>query len=140
MFWFSLDTAGQLSQASPWASVSWSLCDTLGSSGQLSQLSAGDFIELEAFDDGSGVINAVEIERKAPDEIKIVGPVEAWDEASRSVTLLGIDFDLSAATYENELEQNISAAAFYGALSQGEFVKIKDADSNGVFEKAELDD
>lgn len=106
----------------------------------LSQLSAGDFVELEAFDDGSGVINAVEIERKAPDEVRIVGPVEAWDESSQSVTLLGIDFDLSAASYENEFDQNISAAAFYGALSPGVFVKIKDADSNGVFEKAELDD
>jgi hypothetical protein len=106
----------------------------------LSQLSAGDFVELEAFDDGSGVINAVEIERKAPDEVRIVGPVEAWDETSQSVTLLGIDFDLSAASYENELDQKISAATFYGALSPGVFIKIKDADSNGVFEKAELDD
>ncbi len=106
----------------------------------LSQLSAGDFVELEAFDDGSGVINAVEIERKAADEVRIVAPLEGWDQTSQSVVLLGIEFDLSAATYENELEQNIPANTFYGSLSLGEFVKIKDADSNGVFEKAELDD
>lgn len=106
----------------------------------LSQLSAGDFVELEAFDDGSGVINAVEIERKATDEVRIVGPLEGWDATVQSVVLLGIEFDLSAATYENELDQNITADTFYRSLSLGEFVKIKDADSNGVFDKAELDD
>lgn len=106
----------------------------------LSQLSAGDFVEMEAFDDGSGVINAVEVERKNLDEVRIVAPVEAWDEISQNVVLLGIEFDLSAATYENELDQNIPANTFYGALSEGEFIKIKDADNNGIFEKAELDD
>jgi len=95
---------------------------------------------MEAFDDGSGVINAVEIERKDPDEVRIVAPVEGWDEINQSVVLLGIEFDLSAASYENELDQNISASTFYGSLSAGEFIKIKDSDSNGIFDKAELDD
>jgi len=69
----------------------------------LSDLSAGDFVELEAFDDGSGVINAVEVERKTPDEVRISGPVTGWDENAQSLILLGIEFDLSAATYENDL-------------------------------------
>lgn len=107
---------------------------------ELSQLSAGDFVEMEAFDDGSGVINAVEIERKAIDEVRITGPVTAWDENDQTVEMLGVVFNLSAATYENEQDQNIPASTFYDALAIGEFVKIKDADSNGIFEKAELDD
>lgn len=114
--------------------------DIIDSDITLSQLSVGDFVEMEAFDDGSGVINAVEIERKNLDEVRIVGPVEGWDESNQSVVLLGVEFDLSAATYENELDQNISASTFYGSLSAGKFIKIKDADNNGIFEKAELDD
>ncbi len=106
----------------------------------LSDLSVGDFVEMEAFDDGTGVINAVEIERKAPDEIRIVAPVEGWSEIDEKVVLLGVEFDLSAASYENELDQNIPASAFYGSLNPGVFIKIKDTDSNAIFDKAELDD
>jgi hypothetical protein len=106
----------------------------------LGDLSEGDFVEMEAFDDGTGIINAVEIERKNPDEIRIVAPVDSWDKANQKVVLLGVEFNLSAASYENEFDQNISADTFYNSLSQGEFVKIKDTDSNGVFDKAELDD
>ena len=107
----------------------------------LSDLSKDDFVEMEAFDDGSGVINAVEIERKNPDEIRIVAPVESWgDENNQKVVLLGVEFNLSAAVYENEFDQNIPADTFYDSLSSGEFIKIKDTDSNGIFDKAELDD
>jgi hypothetical protein len=106
----------------------------------LSQLSAGNFVEMEAFDDGTGVINAVEIERKNPDEVRIVAPVDSWHEANQKVVLLGVMFDLGAASYENEFDQNILAGTFYNSLSQGKFIKIKDTDSNGVFDKAELDD
>jgi len=107
----------------------------------LGDLSEGDFVEMEAFDDGSGIINAVEIERKNPDEVRIVGPVENWgDENNQKVKLLGVEFNLSAASYENEADQNITASTFYNSLSIGEFIKIKDTDSNGIFDKAELDD
>jgi len=106
----------------------------------LSDLSVGDFVELEAFDDGSGVINAVELERKTPDEVRISGPVAGWDETAQSLMLLGIDFDLSAASYENESDQSIAADSFYNSLSPGRFVKLKDTDSNGIFDKAQLDD
>jgi len=96
---------------------------------------------MEAFDDGSGIINAVEIELKNPDEVRIVAPVESWgDEINQKVVLLGVEFDLGSASYENELDQNIQADTFYKSLSSGKFVKIKDTDSNGIFDKAELDD
>ncbi len=93
-----------------------------------------------SIDDGSGVINAVEIERKTSDEIRIVAPVTMWDEINQTVVLAGVEVELSAATYENEMDQSISAAAFYAAPGVGEFIKIKDETADGVFEKAELDD
>jgi hypothetical protein len=58
----------------------------------------------------------------------------------QKVVLLGVEFDLSAAVYENEFDQNIQPDTFYDSLSSGVFIKIKDTDSNGVFDKAELDD
>lgn len=106
----------------------------------LTQLSPGDFVEMEAFDDGSGVINAVEIERKSLDEVRISAAVQSWDKGNRRVVMLGVEFELSAAVYENEFDQNIPADTFYDSLSPGVFIKIKDTDSNGVFDKAELDD
>lgn len=107
----------------------------------LGELSIDDFVEMEAFDDGTGIINAVEIERKNPDEVRIVAPAENWgDESNQKVVLLGVEFDLTGAVYENEFDQNIPADTFYNSLRTGEFIKIKDTDSNGNFDKAELDD
>ena len=114
--------------------------DITGNDILLSQLTAGDFVEMEAFEDGSSVINAVEIERETPDEIRIVAPLDSFDAATRSVSLLGIDFDLMAASFEDDNDNNISAAVFFAALDIGVFIKIKDTDSNTVFDKAELED
>ncbi len=114
--------------------------DISGNDIQLDQLSVDDFVEMEAFEDGSGVINAVEIERDSVDEIRIVAPVDGWDADEETVTLLGVMFNLRGASYENEFDQNIPADTFYNLLNVREFIKIKDTDSNGVFDRAELED
>lgn len=106
----------------------------------LADFMPGDFVEFEAFADGSGVLNAVEIERRWPDEISIEAPVEGFDRDHRTVTLLGIVFDLSAARFENAADVEIPAGSFFDALGDGVFIEIEDADRNGVFEKAELED
>lgn len=108
----------------------------------LMDLMKDDFVEMEAFDDGSGVINAVEIERETMDEFRVVAPVveDGWNATDQTVVLLGAEINLSTAVYEDEFDQNISADAFYGSLRPGKFIKIKDTDSNGIFDKAELDD
>ncbi len=107
---------------------------------QLADFSAGNFVELEAFGDGSGVINAVEIERESANEIEIEAPLQNFVKTTRRVRLLGIDFDLSAATFEDENDVNMTAEAFFDALAVGRFIEIEDSDSNGVFDKAELED
>ena len=106
----------------------------------LADFMPGDFVEFEAFADGSGVINALEIERHWPDEISVEAPVEGFDRDNLTVTLLGIVFDLSAARFENAVDVEIPADSFFDALDVGVFVEIEDADRNGVFEKAELED
>lgn len=106
----------------------------------LSDLMKDNFVEMEAFDDGTGMINAVEIERNNPDEVRIVAPVDSWNKAMQKAVLLGVEFDLSAVVYENVFDQNIATDTLYDSLSSGVFIKIKDTDSNGVFDKAELED
>ena len=100
----------------------------------------GDFIEMEAFSDGSGDINAVELKRKDLDEVKIQAPVEGSDEATQMVTLLGISFDLSAAAYKDDDGMIISIMDFYAAAVEGVFIKLKDTDNNLVIDSAELED
>ena len=114
--------------------------DNTGNDLLLAELSVGDFVELEGFAEIAGVINAVEIKRVDPDEIRIAAPLEDFDGFTMSVDLLGIKFDLTAASFEDEDGNSLSADAFFDALVVGDFIKIKDNDSNTVFDKAELDD
>ena len=106
----------------------------------LADLSAGDYVEMEAFSDGSADINAIELERDNPDEVRIQAPLEAFDKATQMVTLLGIDFDLTASSYEDDDDNPLTVDAFYAELAEGVFIKLKDTDSNGVIDKAELED
>jgi len=108
----------------------------------LSELFPGYFVELEAFGESPGVINAVEIEREDADEIRIVAQVEGSDKNARSVGLLGITFDLSTVTeFKDRSDKVILADAFFDAIAGGgAFIKIKDRDSDTLFDRAELED
>ncbi len=106
----------------------------------LGELSVDDFVEMEGFAEDLGVINAVEIERTIPDEIRIVAPLQDFNKGARTVVMLGVDFDLLSASFEDDNDNSLSADAFFDRLTIGEFIKIKDSDSNAVFDKAELED
>jgi hypothetical protein len=107
---------------------------------QLLELAAGDFVEMKAFADSSGVINAVEIERRTPDEIRISAPLQDFDAVLQSVVLLGVEFDLAAASFEDGDDGSLPANLFFDALSVGSFIEIRDRNSDAVFDKAELED
>lgn len=107
---------------------------------QLGDFSVDDFVELEAFRDGSGTIYAIEIERVSADEIEVEAAVSDFDETARTVVLLGIEFDLTAARFEGANDAALTAQQFFDALAVGRFIEIEDADRNGVFDKAELED
>jgi len=107
----------------------------------LTDLQLGDFVEVEAFDDGSGVINAVDLNRKDSDSIQLEGPISAYDGSTQTVTLFGQVFDLTQADYEDESDISILADAFYGQLAVGSFVELTDeSPSNGVIDKAEIEE
>jgi hypothetical protein len=106
----------------------------------LADLSAGNFVEMEGFAEGPGVVNAVEVKRVDPDEIRIEAALENFDPSAMTVALLGVEFDLTAATFEDGNDNDLSATAFFNALVVGNFIEIRDDDSNTVFDKAELDD
>ena len=114
--------------------------DSTGHDLLLADLSVGNFVEMEGFAESSGVINAVQIKRVDPDEIRIVASLENFDGIAMSVDLLGIEFDLTAASFEDGNDNSLSASEFFDALVAGDFITIKDDDSNAVFDKAELDD
>ena len=106
----------------------------------LATLPDNSYVEIKAFSDGSGDINAIKLELDTIDETRIKAPVEGKDELAQTVTLLGIPFDLSSASLEDDDDNTLNAADFYAALDTGVFIALKDTDSNGKIDKAELED
>ena len=65
----------------------------------LSDLSAGDYVELRLTEEADGSYRALRLERDDADtEVKITAPVSAVDVATTTITMLGITVDMSALT------------------------------------------
>lgn len=103
----------------------------------LADLQAGDFVEMKAFDDGTSTINAYELERDndVNNDVEIEAAVEAFDEINSTITLLGVEFDLTNANFDSG-----SISNFFSQLSIGEFVEIKDNNGTGVINEVGFDD
>jgi hypothetical protein len=122
--------------------------DESGSSTPLSidNLVTGDFVELEAFDDGSGVINAVELHVKdSNDSVEYKAPLEGYDETTSSVTMFGVSYDLTSVTSfvieDHSGETSVDSASFFAELATGKMVKLVDKDpADGTIDEAELDE
>ncbi len=107
----------------------------------LSDFYKGDFVAIKAFDDGTQTINAVELELEdANEEYKIQAAVESYDPDNHTITVLGVEFDLSQATFKTETTSVPVGDSFYNTLSIGEFVELKDNDRNGTIDEVEFDD
>ena len=94
--------------------------DNSGSDLLLADLSVGNFVEMEGFAESPGVINAVEIKRTNPDEIRIVAPLESFNKVTSTVVLLGIEFDLLSASFEDGEGASLSASEFFDQLVVGD--------------------
>ncbi len=109
-------------------------------------LLVGDFVEVEAFDDGTEVINAIELERKEIDDTQIEGPISAYDATELTVTLFGQTFSLAGVDLEAEDSTDLTSdpAAFFALLGTGSFIELTDENGNtgpdAVIDKAEIEE
>ena len=110
----------------------------------LGDVTATDFLEIQASLDGSGNLIATEIRRDTPEDDILEGPSTSCD--GTSITLFGVSFTLLNGTtvFANENEQQVyaDAAAFCADVNtRGLFVKVRDdAVADGIADEAELED
>jgi hypothetical protein len=110
-----------------------------------------DFLEIEAYLDNSGGLDATEISRDKRDNDQLEGPIDSCD--AGMVTILGLGFGLVDGTtsYADENEDPVASAAAFCALTNvGTLVKVVDkyADEpplpvkfpDGIADEAELED
>ena len=100
----------------------------------LADLIVGDFVEVEAFDDGTDTINAVELERKESDDFQLEGPVSGFDATAQTITMFGITLTLPAdAKYEDEDDVEFNDISdFFNQLTEGTFIELTDEIPDGV--------
>ena len=101
--------------------------------------SVGDFVEVEAFDDGSGVINAYELKPEDMDDAELKGPVDSYDLDNMTITLFGISFDISMA-YMSMDHMIPPPADFWSAIDGQGYAKLVDEyPADGVIDKVEVE-
>ena len=107
----------------------------------LDELAVGtDFVEIEAYEDGTGQLIATSIEREdEADDTQLKAPVGSF-EPNASVTLLGITYTVDAGTSYEIDDLGTDATNFFNALSVNDIVEVKDVEPNGSAEELELED
>ena len=98
-----------------------------------------DFVEIEAMDDGSGVINAIELKVKSPDSVEMEGPVESYDMTAMTVTLFGVSFDITDVPMQLDHMMPPTAADFWNAVDGQGHVKLVDEDANGTIDMIKVE-
>ena len=112
---------------------------------RLSDIGTGDYLEISGFLDGGGAVVASEVRREdaSGEEVILQGPVSSWT-TDNSVTILGVTFTTSVTgtEFRDDLDLPLTSSAFYGELSTGTLVKIKDDNvpGDGIADEASLED
>jgi hypothetical protein len=91
----------------------------------------GDWLEIRAVavDAANGIVVATRIERDDPeDDVILQGPVT--DPSSTGFAILGFPIvEAASPEYRDLMEQSVSRAAFFGAITTGDIVKVEDDDA-----------
>ena len=104
----------------------------------LADLAIGDFLEVEAYQDGDQLI-ATRVDREDSDEEMIQAPVEGFTEGS-DITVLGVTFGVVGAEFESLAGGEISSSAFFQQVQIGDLVKIEDDEpADGVADSIEFE-
>ena len=106
------------------------------------QLMVGELVRVRGTNDGALVL-AHNIKRKDDDEVELEGPLSAFDPVAGTLTILGITYNVDAATqYEFDGVQDIvtDRGTFFATLTLGAIVSIKDQlPADGIADEVELD-
>ncbi len=114
--------------------------DTRDISNRLKDLQAGQFVEIEGYQDDTGNIFAVEVEVSDPDDIEIQGVLESIQ--SDQITVLGVNFTINSTTrFEGTNDNTLTQTTFEAAVAAGQsWVKVKDTNDDGIADKIEIED
>jgi len=86
----------------------------------LSDISAGDYLEIKGFIGANGEFIASELEREDSDEnVEIRGPVSAKDSVAGTVTILGVTVNTNGSQFEGVNDELLTASQFYDAIVEG---------------------
>lgn len=102
----------------------------------IADLAVGDVVKIKAFNDGTSTINAYGLEISESTEVGVEAAIEAFDAVNNKLTVLGVEFDLTNSSFGS----SPIGPDFFDQLSIGEFVEIKDINSDEVIDTIELDD
>jgi hypothetical protein len=106
---------------------------------RVSDLRAGDFLEIEAVQNGDQLL-ATRIDRDDRDDDVIQAPVSAFIPGV-SITLLGITYSATGAEFEDGDDADLSTEQFFAQLQIGDLVKVKDElTTDGVADEVEFED
>ncbi|MGD2054263.1 MAG: DUF5666 domain-containing protein, partial [Gammaproteobacteria bacterium] len=118
--------------------------DDIDSAALLGSMNDGDYIVVEGYDDGTGVIIARNVKRRTPGDIKLQGIVTSATGTASSgvITILGVEFPVDTNTvFEDENDMPYADPDdFFSAITLGSsIVKIKDEADNGFGVADEVD-
>lgn len=109
-------------------------------------ISVGDFLDIEAYQDGNGNLVATQIERDEPGHIELQGPADVPPSDGTSnngiISILGVALTTDIDTeFESVAEVPISGGSFFDSISDGDLVMFRDEQvSDGVADKVEFED
>ncbi len=83
----------------------------------VADLMAGDFVSVRGVENPTGTLYATWVKREDVDDVRLRGFLEAIDnefEGAETLTVMGVTVDVSGASFEDENENPLTLAEFFG--------------------------
>ena len=106
----------------------------------------GDYLNVEAYVDGSGRLIATQIERDDLDDIELQGPADvpptSGTSGSGTLSILGITISTDSNTdFEDANDAPITGDSFFAIASDGDLVRFRDNQApDGIADEVEFED
>ena len=112
----------------------------------VSNINAGDYLNIEGYVDGNGNIVAAQIEREQPGDIELRGPADVpptfGNNLAGNVSIFAIEILTDGSTeFEDASEASINGVDFFNNVSDGDLIAFEDElPANGVADEVEFED